>query len=155
MHRRSYERWAMKYAFPWKRAVTRPSYSRIPPRPLKRGAHFIEIARRTSAPLPTSHRTQACRNAAEITSAWFVAASNKRKKKKKRRQDFPRFSRPPLLLVAATTFFHLRRHNATLCRCSYFISSNSTDRRNLNERYSLVISYEFWNLKEFTLVKFF
>lgn len=88
----------MKYVFPWKRAVTRPSYSRIPPRPLKRGAHFIEIARRTSAPL-SPRRTQACRNAAEITSArgldsWLRAIKEK-KKEKETPTGFPPIQPPP------------------------------------------------------------
>lgn len=82
MHRRSYERWAMKYAFPWKRAVTRPSYSRIPPRPLKRG----RISSKSPAALPRhsqphiGHKRAETRQKLRVLDSWLRAIKEKRKR---------------------------------------------------------------------------
>lgn len=151
----------MKYVFPWKRAVTRPSYSRIPSRPLKRGAHFIEIARRTSAPL-SPRRTQACRNAAEITSArgldsWLRAIKEK-KKEKETPTGFPPIQPPP-----PPSSSSCRRHDLSPPSRPRFLAGTMPprssmllfymapipwDKKNLNE--PVIRSwffYEFWSLK--------
>lgn len=154
----------MKYVFPWKRAVTRPSYSRIPSRPLKRGAHFIEIARRTSAPL-SPRRTQACRNAAEITSArgldsWLRAI----KEKKKRKRNADRIS-PDSTTPSPSSSSSCRRHDLSPPSRPRFLAGTMPprssmllfymapipwDKKNLNEpviRSWFFTNFEVWSLK--------